>query len=288
VTPRMVHAMWASNFRGNRLCARSLASINCVALKFVPLFVALGSHVETTKRLIEAETEAARQRNAMKEATRQWEATLQEQRTQHEQGVARLREELAERQALVDKLHDELAGRESLEEVAELKRQLHSLQALHFNVESDDVSSDGVCGARRACFWACTASQVRFGLSVMFSNSSRCTQKPPKPPPQRCDTFATSKALWLRFGASVMSCKSSNKYACCLTGVCMPGVAYRDAFVWLCTCRSSKVKPLQLQRNSLSVMRSSVAWKLNCYNTPGKPCGNLTMQTPHKRPLRAI
>ena len=69
------------------------------------------SHVETTKRLIAAEADAARQRSAMKELTRQWEATVREQQKQHDAALARAMEELEARKSQVAELQAELDAR---------------------------------------------------------------------------------------------------------------------------------------------------------------------------------
>ena len=69
------------------------------------------SHVETTKRLIAAEADAARQRSAMKELTRQWEVTVREQQKQHDAALARAMEELEARKSQMAGLQAELDAR---------------------------------------------------------------------------------------------------------------------------------------------------------------------------------
>ena len=112
----------------------------------------VSSHVETTKRLLEAEAEAARQRTAMKELTQQWEAAMGSQQQQHEEAMAQLMEEVAARKAEVAQLHEELESRTPETDVAALRRKVANLEALHFNVERDDDDDDGDAGVGT---WPC-------------------------------------------------------------------------------------------------------------------------------------
>lgn len=101
--------------------------------------------LELTRRAVDAEAEAARQRTAVAQLTAQWEHTLATQSAAAKEVLEQTQAELEAAVAARKEAEEELASRPQQREVEALRERLKALEALHYNVEVEE--GECVCSA---------------------------------------------------------------------------------------------------------------------------------------------